>query len=94
MRSRESEEYTERPIVKQSRENMEERGMKKHPSETKSEGKSSKRGKTNFTGGLASEGDIIQKGKESYKSRYSGSLSPKSEIVQEKAADFKNNRYK
>ena len=44
--------------------------------------------------GLASEGEIIQKGKESYKSRYKGHLAPEGEIVQKKGADYKNNRYK
>lgn len=44
--------------------------------------------------GLAPEGQIIQKGKESYKSRYKGLLSPEKEIIQKKSSDYKSNRYR
>lgn len=91
MRRRESEELTERPIVKDTREDMQER------SGSYSESKSMMKSKHNIKPeGLASEGQIIQKGKESYKSnRYKdGLLAPKKEIIQEKNPDYKNNRYR
>lgn len=90
MRRRESEQLTDRPIVKETREDMQEKGMKKNSSS-----KSMMKSKHNIKPvGLAPEGEIIQKGKESYKSRYKGLLSPEKEIIQEKSADYKYNRYK
>lgn len=83
---RESKQYTDRPIVEESRENME------LPSVGK--GKSMKSKSNIRPEGLASEGQIIQKGKESYKGRYSGLLSSEKEIVQEKSSDYKSSRYK
>ena len=83
---RESEQLTDKPIVKNTREDMQKTSVGKG---------SSMKSKHNIKPiGLANEGEIIQKGKESYKSRYSGLLSPKKEIVQEKSADYKSNRYK
>lgn len=86
MRYRESKQYTDRPIVEESRENME------LPKSIK--GKSMKSKNNIKPEGLAKESEIIQKGKESYKNRYKGLLSPEKEIVQEKPGDYKSNRYK
>lgn len=43
---------------------------------------------------LAPEGEIVQKGKTNYKSRYTGMLSPESEIVQGPLKSTYRSRYK